>query len=132
MANPSSLLLLFVSTLIKVRALSCVGLLALWGEAKQPGYLWLVDATGAFWVRAHAVGGGPLVGTVNERLETMDVSSLNQEEASQQIVEVLSNLEELLPAKSRVEIATVGCDESSGKRRMQRLFSSRFFGIGQQ
>jgi 20S proteasome alpha/beta subunit len=116
---------------VKVRALSCVGMLASCGEAKQPGYLWLVDATGVYRVRAHAVGGGPLAATVNERLETMDVSSLNREEASQEIVEFLSNLKEL-SAESRVEIATVGCDESSGKRRMQRLFSSRLFGIGQQ
>jgi hypothetical protein len=34
-----------------------------------------------------------------------------------------------LPAQSRVEMAAVKLDESSGKRTMQRLFSSRLFGV---
>ena len=113
-----------------MRALSCVALLASCGEAKEPGYLWLVDATGAFRVRAHAVGGGTIAATLNNRLETIDLSNCNEEEASHKIVELLSILEEL-PAESRAEIATVGWGPS-GKQRMQRLFSSRLFGIGLQ
>jgi hypothetical protein len=112
-----------------VRSLSCVGLLASCGAAKQPGYLWLVDATGAYRVRAYAVGGGPLAATVNDHLETMDCSQWNAQETCRQILQVIFDLD--LPAESRVEVACVGAHES-GKRRMQRLFSSRLFGLTKQ
>jgi 20S proteasome alpha/beta subunit len=102
--------------------------LASCGEAENPGYLWLVDATGAYRVRAHAVGGGPMAGTINECLEETDFSTMDSQEASKKLLEMFHKLEDL-PAESRVEMAAVKLDESSGKRTMQRLFSSRLFGV---
>jgi 20S proteasome alpha/beta subunit len=109
------------------RALSCVGLLASCGSSSisrgsgDGGLLWLVDATGAYRVRAHAVGNGAK--TMNQRLTKVDVSSMSCEECMVQLLKLLTaeatKDEEgwKIPANSRVEMAFV----DSVSRRMKRV-----------
>lgn len=68
----------------------------------------MVDVTGAYRVRAHAVGGGILAGRINECLNDQDFYKMNIEETSKFILNVLGNLDNGLPAGSRVETVTVG------------------------
>jgi hypothetical protein len=72
------------------RALSCVGLLATSGRNIDDACcLWLVDATGSYRVRAHAVGLGAKI--VNEQLRALDLASLTCSEACRQILEIMVN-----------------------------------------
>jgi len=115
------------------RPLSCLGLLA------SGTGLWLVDSTGAYRIRAHAVG----IGTdwMNEQLRRKDWTKLDCDEAATDLLKVLfdDDLVELdndrnndvkIPTKeSLVEIATVGIPETNKlDRKMRRLFASKLFG----
>ena len=112
------------------RALSCVALLASCGKNNCPGYLWLLDWTGAYQVKAQAVGGGSACGKVNQLLATIDFSVLTSAEGVKRLLEILADKDASeLPSEARVEIATIGT--SSSKRRLQRLFSSSLFGVKQ-
>jgi 20S proteasome alpha/beta subunit len=108
------------------RSLSTVGLLAACGP--ESGYLWLIDATGGYRVRAHAVGS--LAGLVNERLQAVDWSQYDKEEVAKKLIEMMSELEEV-PSEARIELASISSDQS-GNRRLQRLFSSRLFGVARK
>jgi 20S proteasome alpha/beta subunit len=89
--------------------------------------LWLIDATGAYRVRAHAVGGGVGASNVNQQLEEIDFSLLTKEEGVKRILNILKETaNDGGGANTRVEIATVSASPS---RRMQRLFSSSLFGV---
>jgi hypothetical protein len=70
-----------------------------------------------------------MAGTINGCLEEVDFSTMDSHEASKTLLELLVHKLEDLPAEARVEMAAVKFDESSGKRTMQRLFSSRLFGV---
>ena len=76
----------------------------------------MVDVTGAYRIRAHAVGGGILSGQINERLNEQNFYKMNKEEVSKFILDILSNLDGGLPAGSRVETVTVGRKDASMKR----------------
>lgn len=105
------------------------------GRSDKPGCLWLVDATGAYPVRAHCIGGG-LVGKtaemvsnrVNTKLARLDFSTLDATEGARRLVGMLvgetvdgngqgEKEESLLKAGTRLEVAIT----DSGKRRMRRL-----------
>lgn len=109
--------------------LSCVGLLASSGDKatqESPCCLWLFDATGAYRVKAHAIGGGPLAGIVNEQLDNMELESIGAEEALRQILKFLNSQE--LPSNTRAEFAIVGGDKADRKS-LKRVFSSNLFGV---
>ena len=115
--------------------MSCVSLLAFSGDkdsGSSGGYLWLIDATGAYRVRAHAIGGGGLSPTggqasiVNEQLSKLDFSALTKEQGIRELLKIISKNDVGLPAETRVEIATV---HAKPRRTMKRLFSSSLFGV---
>lgn len=65
-----------------------MGLLATSGRNKDDAcYLWLVDVTGSYRVRAHAVGLGAKI--VNEKLRTIDFSSLDCQEGCKRLLEIM-------------------------------------------
>ena len=118
------------------RKLSVVGLLATCGGSDS-GYLWLLDATGSYRVRAHAVG--RLAGIANSKLQDIDWTLLDKDEAATKLVELLSEiLEDGDTSECCVELAYIssstGSDDQKAakhqqRRRLERLFSSRLFGI---
>lgn len=100
------------------RALSCVGLLSVSG--KTEGLLWLVDATGSYRVRAHAVGNGAKV--INRRLRKVNFSSMTCQECVEELMKIMTatsndETEWNMPSNSRVEMALV----ESLLRRMKRV-----------
>jgi hypothetical protein len=121
------------------RALSCVGLLATGGrqEGDDCG-LWLVDATGAYRVRAHAVGLGAK--TINERLRRIDFSSLTRNQGALRLLETIveepkeedaSSKEDKdskpwkLPDNALAEVAVVApCERKMKRIRIDDLLSS--------
>ena len=132
-----------------MRSLSCVGLVAtVSGQCRDEtqnspgGYLWLVDTTGAYRVRAHAIGIG--AECINKQLMTTDFSKLTVEEGVQFLLDIVkkecasktdierninisqenvSKSDWNLPPRSIVEMAVV--DSSRQKLRRIRL---PFFG----
>ena len=82
----------------------------------SPGSLWLVDITGSYPIRAHAIGGGPLAGIVNDYLTTLDFASLKHEKIIKLLMEFLAELDGI-PKGSRIEIVSVG-GQKGGKRHL--------------
>jgi len=98
----------------------------------------LVDSTGAYRIRAHAVG----IGTdrMNVQLRGKDWTKLDCDEAATDLLKVLfdddlvkldndRNNDVKIPTKeSLVEIATVGIPEKNKlDKKMRRLFASKLF-----
>jgi hypothetical protein len=135
---------------------SCVGLLATCSSSSSGkpsssdsssggGCLWLIDATGAYRVRAHAVGGGPLAGLVNQYLarrllQQQEVSDSDEggerpplpsaEELLRDVLEFLSQQHAIVLSGTRAELAVIGPGNSSmGKTSLKRVFTSRLFGV---
>ena len=107
----------------RVRSLSCVGLLASCGAVGR-GYLWLVDGTGAYRTRAHAVGNGSNL--INRKLVSTDFSVMTKEEGAKRLLkfvaeEGLGNKASgwYMPGECRVEMLLV----DSVKRKAKRIFS---------
>lgn len=107
----------------RFRPLSCAALLASPDGANGAGRLWLVDATGAYLVRAHCVGGGTIDGTadlvsdlINAQLMETDFGSLSVDEGLRRLLALLSGgtKEVALRHGSRVELGAVDA--------LQRLF----------
>merc|ERR1712071_561281 len=80
----------------RVRALSCVGLLAcchteqtLLSNHNQSGSLWLVDATGAYQVRALAIGNG--ASFINKQLCNIAFHEVSKEEGVQLLIKAISS-----------------------------------------
>lgn len=102
-----------------VRALSVVGLLTI---DKQ---LYLIDSTGAYAVRAHAVGRGSKA--VNARLRTLSLQDVTAEQGVKDICRLLTtkgdddNDWEPLSNTTRVELAIVD-DETSKLQRIRQPF----------
>lgn len=100
--------------------------------------MWLVDATGAYRVRAHAVGLGAK--TINERLRRIDFSSLTRNQGALRLLETIveeQKEEEIssrdkdqatpwkLPDNALAEVAVVASCERKMKRiRIDDLLSS--------
>jgi hypothetical protein len=127
------------------RTLSCASLVA---EASASGHLWVVDATGAYAVRAHALGRGSRV--VNHYLRSQDwtlldsatVQSLllrhwglleqtnNAEGGDEKPNEATSISELQLPKGTRVEMALIesspqtSSSSSKNRKPMRRLFAA--------
>lgn len=93
------------------------------GESTSPGSIWLVDITGAYKVKAHAIGNEALASKVNDRLAALNLSSLETEEACQRLVDFFCEMEEI-PTGSRLEVATVGSDDTDNRSMKRRLISS--------
>lgn len=117
------------------RSLSCVGILACSSDHSPGGYLWLIDATGAYRVQSHAVGGGSwsqdgnVASLVNEQLAAVDFTSLSKEQGVKELLEILANHTVGMSAAPRVEMATVG---AKPRRGMERQFAtSSLFGVTQ-
>jgi len=112
---------------------ACVGLLATCSNkhpkkesAYGPGCLWLVDKTGAYRVRAHAVGGGLLAGLVNQFLASEISKNDKTRSAEQALRDLLAFLCEqttLIPQGTRAELAII-TPERNAKRRLRRVFIS--------
>lgn len=106
-----------------VRGLSCVSLLS-----TTEGNLWLVDATGAYRTRAHAIGQGSQF--VNQRLSKVDFSKMSVEKGASKLLDIIkekgcleSNIQWKLSPKSAVEIALL-----LGKsRRIKRVKQNDLF-----
>ena len=101
-----------------VRALAVVGLLA-----SSAGQLHLVDATGAYRVRAHAVGWGAKV--ANRRLRELQFGNMTAEEGVQRLLDLLMEEGDAdndhdwprLAKNTRVELAVVDTE----RKRLQRI-----------
>lgn len=113
---------------------SCVGLLATCSTSSNddgadtatlPGCVWLIDATGAYRVRAHAVGGGLLAGIVNQYL--LDRPITPAEETIRDVLDLVSQQTGLVPSGTRVELAVITPD-SSRKTKLRRIFLANHFG----
>ncbi|CAJ1929091.1 unnamed protein product [Cylindrotheca closterium] len=100
----------------KIRPLSCAGLLATGSIENSPGSLWLVDITGSYPIRAHAIGGGPLAGIVNDYLATIDFANLKHERVIKLLMEFVSELDGI-PKGSRIEVVSIG-GQKGGKRHL--------------
>ena len=125
------------------RPLSCLALLA------SGTGLWMVDSTGAYRIRAHAVGAGS--DQMNKQLRKRDWKNLDCNEAAIDLLQILfdeenedndptatehdndssSSSSEIddtkikIPKESLVEIATVAIPEQNNvERKMKRLFAS--------
>lgn len=116
------------SAILRKHPWSCVGLLATCSPTTEDhsGCLWLVDATGAYRIRAHAIGGGGLAGIVNHYLAQRPI--LSAEETLREILDLLAQQTTLLPSGTRAELAIIGPD-SSKKVKLQRVFAAKRFGI---
>jgi 20S proteasome alpha/beta subunit len=129
------------------RPLSCLGLLA------SGTGLWMVDSTGAYRIRAHAVGAGS--DQMNIQLRKRDWKNLDCNEAAIDLLQILFDEENedndptatatehdndsssssetddtkiKVPKESLVEIATVAIPEQNNvERKMKRLFVSELF-----
>lgn len=121
--------------------MNCVGLLACCGEPGGPGYVWLVDAVGAFRVPSHALGGGGVVtggegvgnsnltSAIHEYLDDLNpVDDIPCDTLCRQLVQFISKREEI-PSGTRLELAKVHWDKATDKPRMERLFVSTLFGV---
>jgi hypothetical protein len=104
-----------------------VGLLSTYGGGEGDCCLWLVDATGAYRVRAHAIGWGAK--TINERLRRIDSSILTREQCVlrllQTIVEEPDEKEKTawkFPSNAYAEVAVI----ASSQRKMSRLRKASF------
>jgi hypothetical protein len=102
-----------------------VGLLSTCGGGEREGCLWLVDATGAYRVRAHAIGWGAK--TVNERLRRIDSSLLSKEQCALRLLETIVEEPDKkektawkLPSNAFAELAVV----ASPQRKMSRLLKA--------
>lgn len=116
---------------------SNVGLLATCSSSKRetgdnpsisnPGCLWLVDQTGTYRVRAHAVGGGKLSGIVNQYLAdemSKNGQTKKAEETLRDLIKFLSQQYEFVAKGTRVELAILAA--SGGKTaKLNRVFASR-------
>ncbi len=88
------------------RPLSCVGLLA------SPTGLWLVDATGAYAVRAHALGNGSQVANTILRSKT-NWNQMETKDVLHELMDLISQEKDdtmKLPKGSRFEVAAVRHD----------------------
>jgi len=74
-----------------VRPLSCVGILASCSVTTKRKNLYFIDATGSYRVRAFAIGNQSIL--VNKKLRTLEFTSYTREQAVQQIVELISTLQ---------------------------------------
>lgn len=99
------------------RPMSAVGLIAC-----RDSTLFLVDATGAYPVRAHAVGMGAKI--INKRLRKTDFSGLGAEECAHKLLEILGKIsdddeeKDWKPSKKqRVEVAVT----TTASRKMRRI-----------
>jgi 20S proteasome alpha/beta subunit len=153
-----------------VRPLSCVSLMATSSSGNDGrgnddhiqnsgsgGYLWLIDATGAYRVRAHAVGGGVTAASqMNDILAQKDWTKQNCDDTARELLQVLFDddqtneqqqnttrrVTDILPG-TLVEIAAIVCgggklpcqDEHrrqlriiQQRRGMKKLFASTLFG----
>lgn len=119
------------------RALSCAGLLVTSGRTiDEQCCLWLVDATGAYRVRAHAVGLGAK--TVNERLRKIDFAALTCRQGALRLLDTIVEEPEekesseekettawKLPVDARVEVAVVAaCQRKMNRIRVDDLLSA--------
>lgn len=102
---------------MQMRALNCVALVA-----SKDGTLWLADPTGAYPVRAVALGGGslPVNGSLNDRLRQVEWKDLSAEDGMTRLLDVVATQMEQSGQKDAlaVELATVDLN----KKRLVRKF----------
>mmetsp|Transcript_15682 Transcript_15682/g.36104 ORF Transcript_15682/g.36104 Transcript_15682/m.36104 type:complete len:293 (-) Transcript_15682:2862-3740(-) len=124
LASRASLLLAKICVSESRRSLSCLGLLA------SSSGLWVVDSTGAYRVRALAVGRGSE--KVNDILRKTDWSKLESVKAKDEFLSLLYNdsdddnnsSEAKIPKGSCIEMAVVETTANETLRRFKRLFAS--------
>jgi hypothetical protein len=115
--------------LLQSRTLSCASLLL------SSNRIWLVDASGAYPVRALAIGGGPISTVsdlVNQRLMEHDWETMTTTDALNALLGILKERDDeskrnLLAENTRMEVAFL--DSAEGRSRMmrrQRLSSLSF------
>jgi 20S proteasome alpha/beta subunit len=142
LANKASLVMAALTLSGGNRPWSTVGLLASCSQKGRGGALWLVDVTGAYRVRAHAVGGATLAGSINDYLRRQDWTKRKCVDVAKELLRTM--FEELeaendpsdagnrtkfeVPRGSLVEMMAVGMKGEKGRRRLTRLYSSTLFG----
>lgn len=131
LAQQTSLWLAYTGVMKRHRW-SCVGLLATCSSdhmvegTRDPGCLWLVDKTGAFRVRAHAVGGGPLAGLVNQYLaleQSKNDKTRTSERALCELLDFLSEQSTFITPSTRVELAILTPGRNA-QTQLKRVFAS--------
>lgn len=147
LARQTSLWMAYASVL-NMHSWSCAGILATCSgnsrginetSLSSTGALWLVDSTGAYRVRAHAVGGGALAAAVNQYLAQRILGNsstgddldepVGAEQMLRDILSFLSKQHSMIPSGTRVELAVITAESATGKARLKRVFTSRLFGV---
>jgi 20S proteasome alpha/beta subunit len=144
LASQASLRMAVFAKYSGYRPLSTCGLLASCSnnnnndnDSGTGGALWLVDATGAYRVRAHAVGAA--AGPVNEILQKGDWTKQKCADVARDLLGTMldgpaqgddgvNRTKVDVPQGSLVEMVAVGMKEDRGNRRLKRLFASTLFG----
>ena len=156
LACQASLLLAELCTSEIRRPMCCVGLIASSSAGSSSGCnrggLWFVDSTGAYRIRAHAVGAGS--DHANEILRNKDWTKLDCKDAAISLLQslffvgnddddlgeqhfknndtndnsIVDDEKIIIPKESLVEIATMGkIGQSVVGRKMKRIFASDLF-----
>lgn len=100
----------------KARGLHCVGLLGVAdNNATGKGHLWLIDSTGVYSVRAHAIGFGAR--EVNNRLLRTDFQLMKHEDAIASLLTILRDEGRIANNCNTRYIETVVIQSSSLKRK---------------
>ena len=102
--------------MLQTRELHCAALLA----AQER--LWLIDATGAYAVRALALGGGPVQANavLNDELRRVDWRDLSAKEGLQRLLELVAQQMQMANANRLYGVETGIIDFQS--RRLVRKF----------
>lgn len=115
----------FFSTLSQSRELNCVALLA--SRSKKEGSLWLVDQTGAYPVRAIALGGGSsnMSMLLNGKLrEQQDWKQLSSKQGLVRLVEIVSQcLNDSAQQQRAVEMAVI---DFQGRRLVRKFLKDLY------
>lgn len=134
LAQKASLWMAQLAVSDRYRPLSSAGLLATCTEKERKsgfqGFLWYLDATGAYPVRALAIGGGPAEGEkdgnlvvaqlVNAQLEKSDFTTMTAQEGVLHLLKILKD-GPLVPSGCELEIAICGSSNRVQRPRLSDL-----------
>ena len=111
------------SSLLQTRELHCVALLA---SISEGGSLWLVDQTGAYAVRALALGGGSIEvnALLNDKLRQVDWSDLTAKEGLLQILNFVS--EQAKDSSQQQHCAEIAIVDFQGRRLVRKFLNERY------
>lgn len=112
---------LFISIwpfLLKVRPLSCVGILASC-SSKENMNLFFIDSTGSYRVRAFAIGNQSML--MNKKLRAIDFRQYVKEQAVERIIELITSLEDEKKEEGYGESHSIQMKKTSSKHALLEI-----------